>query len=200
MSSPRISPTSGSGFPSEQSLAANKDLLAAAEKGDVAAVRRAIAAGADLNYQDQNSHLGYSALGLAIVYKRSQVRDLLLAAKVDPNLSDNMGITPLMAAAYEGDFKSVEHLLAFPDIDLFKLDWAGKSVFDYAKSSEVTRPLESKLASLPKGTTPERYLVLNFLGYGGGGQVDRQKIPKDACVDNVVALTSCVGAQTNSPS
>jgi CubicO group peptidase (beta-lactamase class C family) len=71
----------------------------AALQGDTEAVRRAIAAGADLNQRDA---YGSTPLLVAATFGRIEVARALIAAGADLRLKDRQGSTPLHVAAFLG--------------------------------------------------------------------------------------------------
>ena len=82
------------------------ELIEAIEKGDIEAVKQAIADGADVNVRDlQSSHRG-SSEGTPLHYSvdegHEKISELLIANGADVNAKDNAGATPLHAAAMNG--------------------------------------------------------------------------------------------------
>jgi Ankyrin repeats (many copies)/E3 Ubiquitin ligase/Ankyrin repeat len=84
-------------------------LMRAARKGDLASVRRLIAAGADLNMTDRN---GRTALHDAALARSPQIAQALLDGKALVNIGDNVGDTPLHIAANENALAVVRVLVA----------------------------------------------------------------------------------------
>ncbi|HLK19883.1 MAG TPA: ankyrin repeat domain-containing protein, partial [Bryobacteraceae bacterium] len=82
-------------------------VLAEIRKGDLAAVTSSLAHGANVNARDAK---GATALMYAALYGDTRFVDLLLQKGADPNLSNDLGITPLMWAA--GDFAKTRSLVA----------------------------------------------------------------------------------------
>lgn len=78
------------------------------ERSDVAAVRQALAGGADAN---EPSRLGVTPLYLASSNGDAELIRLLLDAGADPNARDTVGETMLMAAVGSGEPDAVEALL-----------------------------------------------------------------------------------------
>lgn len=97
-------------FSHVQAASPTADLLAAAEKGDVGAIKRALASKVNVNRTDS---LGWSPLLLATTYGNSlEAVELLVAAGADVNASSRKGETPLMGAALSGNEAMVRLLLA----------------------------------------------------------------------------------------
>ena len=70
-------------------------LREAAQRGDVAAIRRLLAEKLDVDARDAG---GRTALMFAVLQGRRQAVETLLAAGADPNAADASGTTPLQAA------------------------------------------------------------------------------------------------------
>jgi hypothetical protein len=81
----------------------------AAYKGDLAAVRQAITAGADVTFADPQ---GYTALMSAAGKGHADIVQLLLDAGADPNAKSKRLVTPMHCAAAIGSLPSVKALLA----------------------------------------------------------------------------------------
>jgi hypothetical protein len=77
--------------------AANGAILGASLIGDVDAIRKAIAAGDDLDLKDEN---GSTALITASSFGRTEAVIALIKGGADPNLKNNKGDTPLLAASF----------------------------------------------------------------------------------------------------
>lgn len=77
--------------------AANRAILDAALIGDVDAIRKAIAAGDDLDLRDEN---GSTALMTAASFGRTEAAIALIKGGADPDLKNNRGDTPLLAASF----------------------------------------------------------------------------------------------------
>jgi ankyrin repeat protein len=84
-------------------------LHSASMNGDVATVRRLLAAGEDVNATLPN---GWTPLGFAVVQNRSEVVQVLLDHGADPNVRFQYGDTALMWAAYTRQPALVTALLA----------------------------------------------------------------------------------------
>lgn len=79
----------------------NKELQEAASNGRMDDVVRLIKRGADVNQPDQES--GESPLTMAIYGGHRDVAEFLISSGADVNFLSAQGITPLLAAAYQGD-------------------------------------------------------------------------------------------------
>ncbi len=73
------------------------DLLTAARRGDVAALRKALAEGAPVNAADPD--FAQTALIRAAMFGQRAAAEALLAAKADPNVTSNLARTAPAAAA-----------------------------------------------------------------------------------------------------
>lgn len=85
------------------------DVAAASREGSIAAVRAALAAGADANAAEQD---GTSALLWAAYHSSPELVSLLLAAGADPNAANAFDVTPLLQASRSGDVETMRVLLA----------------------------------------------------------------------------------------
>jgi ankyrin repeat protein len=77
--------------------AAEGTIFGAALAGDIDAIRKAIAAGYDLDLKDEN---GSTALITASSFGRQEAVIALIKGGADPNLKNNRGDTPLLVAAF----------------------------------------------------------------------------------------------------
>lgn len=98
-----------------QSLAQNEEsnhipsiLLESALSGDVEGIHRAMQAGENI---DVTNDKGWSAARFAVALGDLTFLHALIDAGIDLNNADHEGVTPLMAAAGEGDREAVEVLL-----------------------------------------------------------------------------------------
>lgn len=73
----------------------NKQLIIAAEKGDLETVKNCIAQGADVNFMGPNS----AALHCAVFEQHHEIVRLLLESGANSNLVDNQGFVPIQLAA-----------------------------------------------------------------------------------------------------
>lgn len=105
-----------------QAIDMNRQLVLAAERGDVAEVRRLIAAGADVNWQDEKQD---SAFLVAGARGRTEVVKLTLAAGANLKSTNRFGGTALIPACHYGHVETVKVLLATAiDVDhVNRLGW-----------------------------------------------------------------------------
>ncbi len=85
-----------------------RELVEAAGAGDVAGIRRLIAAGAPVNGRLAASDNGMTPLTVAAALGRADSAKALLAAGADVNLPDGLGSTPLHKACYPATGKDLE--------------------------------------------------------------------------------------------
>jgi len=90
-----------------QSILRNADLLVACENGNVTEVRKLLREGVDPNAR-RNS--GATALSYAVAGRHTQVVQLLVDAKADPNRT-SFGLAPLFLASENGDVETIKVLL-----------------------------------------------------------------------------------------
>ena len=100
----------------------NRQLVLAAERGDAAEVRRLIAAGADVNWQDEKQD---SAFLVAGARGHAEVVKLTLAAGANLKSTNRFGGTALIPACHYGHVETVKVLLATAiDVDhVNRLGW-----------------------------------------------------------------------------
>ncbi len=105
-----------------QSVDMNRQLVLAAERGDAAEVRRLIAAGADVNWQDEKQD---SAFLVAGARGHAEVVKLTLAAGANLKSTNRFGGTALIPACHYGHVDTVKVLLATAiDVDhVNRLGW-----------------------------------------------------------------------------
>jgi uncharacterized protein len=122
-------------------------LYNAAEKGELANVRKALKAGADVDKQDKD---GWTALLYATMKGHQPVVQLLLSAGADPDIAGNKGETPLVGAVLSDNAGLVKILLdAGADSSIKLMD--GTTALDVAHkrgSTEIVSLLESGSATL----------------------------------------------------
>ena len=95
---------------------ADAQLLAPAAAGDVAGVRSALAAGADLETRDDHRR---TPLLLAVAADRVEVAQVLVAAGADPDALDDRHDTPWLVTGVTGSVAMLEALLpAHPDLTI----------------------------------------------------------------------------------
>jgi ankyrin repeat protein len=109
----------------------NEDLIAAAEKGDIATVQALLAKGVDVNAKDKD---GRTALMLASWKGQVEVVKELLAKSADANAKDNYGGTALMFAAQEDHTETVQALLS-KGADVNAADKEGNTPLHYAAAT-----------------------------------------------------------------
>ena len=95
--------------PPKDRTAASKLLIKSVQTGSFLEVKKALNAGADVNFQDRN---GRTALMFAAQGGRAQIVEWLLSNKANPALKDKRGCTALFHAAEPGRTKAVAILLA----------------------------------------------------------------------------------------
>ncbi len=94
----------------------NASLSDAARDGDIEAVRRLLASGADVNMEDKN---GFTPLHAAAFQGHTECVRLLLAAPgIDVNQENENGWTPLVMAVHNGHTECLKLLLSAPGIDV----------------------------------------------------------------------------------
>lgn len=100
----------------------NRRLVLAAERGDAAEVRRLIAAGADVNWQDEKHDSAYLVAGAR---GHTEVVRLTLAAGANLKSTNRFGGTALIPACHYGHLETVKVLLATAiDVDhVNRLGW-----------------------------------------------------------------------------
>ncbi|CVL08124.1 uncharacterized protein FMAN_14212 [Fusarium mangiferae] len=111
--------------------AASPALLAAAEHGHFATVRRALEGGANINYQDPST--GQTALVAACSNGHETVVEYLLQQSgIEVNTSDRHGRTSLHLAALEGDEAIVGYLLSMRNLEVNLTDLWNATPLDLA--------------------------------------------------------------------
>jgi ankyrin repeat protein len=90
------------------SQTASASIATAAQEADVAAVRKLIDAGADVNERAAD---GSSALLWAVYEQAPDLVSLLLGAGADPNVANDFGVSPLLQASRYGDASMIKLLL-----------------------------------------------------------------------------------------
>ena len=90
---------------------ASHTLFSAVAMGDVDAVRRLAAQGADVNKRMDRTNQRRTPLHLALVKKQPSALAALLDAGADPNVEDASGLTPLDQAALDGESGMAQTLI-----------------------------------------------------------------------------------------
>src|SRR4029079_17822620 len=93
---------------SAAAISAGDRLLDAARSDDAASVVRLIREGADVNAREPD---GATALSWAAVRSNARIAELLLQAGANPNLTNDVGISPLSLAITNGSVALVVVLL-----------------------------------------------------------------------------------------
>lgn len=102
----------------------NSELTSSAREGDLAAVKRALNAGADINSKDT---FGETSIMIASIYGYVDVVQLLIDNKADLDIQNNSGFTAMMMALSNGHVAVIKSLLeAGAKLDLF--NYSGKTV------------------------------------------------------------------------
>ena len=112
-------------------------LLVAAEKGDVAAIQSELAAGADVNQQDDG---GWSALHLSALNAcTAAVETLLEHPEIDVNSRNKWKSTPLSLASAKGHYATILALVSHPKIDIdARADYYGRTaLIEAAKNGHL---------------------------------------------------------------
>ena len=146
----------GAPVKSEAPPVAESPLAKAAIRGDLAAIKAMLEAGAEINTRDA---LGRTPLHMAAFYGRPKTTELLIASGADINARDRIGMAPLHAAVLSGGRQEVELLLdschalmnvgVGHDITIGELaemvknvtGFAGEIVFDSTKPDGTPRKL-----------------------------------------------------------
>ncbi|MEJ6782647.1 ankyrin repeat domain-containing protein [Aminobacter sp. Piv2-1] len=114
------------------------NLLVAAEKGDVEAVRTEVAAGAHVNESDGD---GWCALHLAALNARAAVVETLLEhPEIDVNCRNKWKSTPLSLASAKGHCACISALLKHKDIEINACaEYYGRTAFiEAAKNGHLS--------------------------------------------------------------
>jgi len=103
-------------FSSSTLIAQDSDLLNKVRANDISAVNELIAAGADVNMQDDM--MGFTPLILAVTANNSEMVKLLISRGADINKKDNTyGFTPLMMAL-QSNYTPIARLLISEGADI----------------------------------------------------------------------------------
>lgn len=110
------------------------DLWRAAEKGDRAAITRALKAGAKINIRDTD---GWTALMFAASNGETEAVAQLLSARADANIATKSGQTPLMGAVVAESYETVKALVD-AGAQVGKALPSGKTAVDLARDKNRT--------------------------------------------------------------
>ncbi|WP_425385309.1 ankyrin repeat domain-containing protein [Wolbachia endosymbiont (group B) of Schoenobius gigantella] len=129
----------------QKQLNLDKELLIAAEKGDLEKVRESIRRGANVNIQDRQ---GWTPLFWAIQKNNFNIVELLLDNNADIKVKDNEGWTPIHWAVQLGSLDVVKRLVE-RGADVNALTADGRTPYDLAINQnyrEIKEYLRSKSA------------------------------------------------------
>jgi ankyrin repeat protein len=118
---------------------AKGSIHAAAQYGNIEAVKQHLAAGADVNAKDGE---GYTPLHNAASDGHKEVAELLIANGADVNAKDGEGYTPLHNAAFDGH-KEIAELLIAEGADVNVQDKQGSTSLDWAAVSTAENKKET---------------------------------------------------------
>ncbi len=174
--------------------AADTALIEAATHGDLPAVKKALESGARLDPPGTEQSFNGSALVAAASRGHADVVKFLIAKGANINSRASIGFTALTGAIYAGHYAVASELLAQPSIDPMTIDMNADTVFEYFDKSRgeagpqrqaLLDQVKAKIASMDERHLPERYLVVNFVGFGGGGRLYETKLESQARIDKV---------------
>ena len=134
---------------------ADPALVAAAREGDLATIQERLAAGVDVNGQDESS---VAALHMAVVHGHKEAAELLIANGANVNARDDDGWTPLHRALWCGA-SEVAELLIENGADINAKNEEGMTPLHWAADSgeaDVVKILIAKGARMPKTMTDGR--------------------------------------------
>jgi len=117
-------------------------VLDAAEKGNIEAVKQAIADGADVDAKDSD---GWTPLHNAALKGHKEIVELLIAKGADVNAKGRSGWTPLHFAA-NGGHREVAKLLIAKGADLNAKTSDGVTPLDWAEDVKNWQRSETKVA------------------------------------------------------
>ncbi len=122
------------------------DLWAAADAGDLPAIERHLAQGADVNAAQGD--FGITPLHRAALANRAAAVTLLVGRGADVNAAATDGGTPLQAAAFVGNTEAVQALIA-QGADVNAVDKSGRTALDNAVVDEDTTRYFASMLQLP---------------------------------------------------
>lgn len=137
----------GATAPSADPATLGRDLLAAARRGDVAAVTMLVDAGADINWRGSRDD-AKPALFVAVEHDRVDVLQLLIARGADVNRREKFfhtHVTPLMTAALEGSENTARVLIA-AGADVHYVDERGTTALSIAEGQREVNYLKREPA------------------------------------------------------
>ncbi len=153
-------------FSAEEVNSAQQQLWEGAKLGDVEMVRKALAAGADIDKENEKED---TVLDIAMKYARPAVIELLLDSGVDVNEKDEDGYTLLTGAAMNGQVEIVKLLLA-RKADVNAKTNEGSTALMYAASSpsqpKVKNPVRDN-KDMPVGAFDDDLEIVKLLVKAG---------------------------------
>jgi hypothetical protein len=150
-----------------------------AKKGDIAQIARCLGNGMPIDFQDNYREFGYSALLVAIAHTQPAAVEYLLSQGANVNARGTLRDSSVHLATFNGDLGILDRVLRVPGVDVFALDRRLESAFELARekgNAQVLSRLNQAFHATNLLGTPEHYLVVNFVGMGGGGNVDGSKL------------------------
>lgn len=123
-----------------------------------------------INESYDESYLGMRSLHIAVNCQQWEILSFLLEKGVDPNATDEIGKTPLMQAAIEGEEKAINLLLRHDKVDINKENPQHDIYFDmtalaYAASLNRVNIAKLLIAKGAKQITTTNNVERNFINY-----------------------------------
>jgi ankyrin repeat protein len=150
-------------------------LYRAALAGDLAGVRKELAAGADVNAR--NSDNRWTALMVAVGEGFTDVvAELLASPAIDVNARAERDLTALHVAAERGDQRAVELLLAHPGVDVNVKDHIGRTpliIAAFAGEQALVERLLARPGIEVNAVDHDRQTALAWAALGGDAGVVR---------------------------